>query len=82
MQVIEPLSKISTKLLNRVFWKLFVLLNHLEQVTSSAILEDNPKMISCFIPVVELEDMAILEIMENSNLKIRIRKNSRSMVKP
>jgi len=44
----------------------------LEQVTSSTVFEDDPQMISCLIPVVELENMTILQIMENSNLQNQV----------
>ena len=60
MQVVEPLSKISTELLNRGFGKLLVLLDKLEQITTRTILKDDPEVIPRFIPIVELENVAIL----------------------
>ena len=60
MQVVKPLSKISTEFLNRSFWKLLVLFDNLEQITTSTILKDDPEVISRFVPIVELENVAIL----------------------
>ena len=68
MQIIETLRKIASKLLQCRLWKLLVLLNHLEEITASAVLEDNPEVIACFIPVVEFEDVPVLQVMEDSHL--------------
>ena len=60
MQVIKPLSKISSEFLNSCLWKLLVLLDNLEQVTTRTIFKDDPEVIPRFIPIVELENVAIL----------------------
>ena len=60
MQVVKPLSKISSEFLNRQLWKLLVLFNNLEQITTGTIFKDDPEVIPCFVPIVELEDVAIL----------------------
>ena len=69
MQVVEPLRQVSAKLLDRWLGELLVLLDHLEQVTASAVFEDDPEVIARLIPVVELQYVSVLEIVENSNLK-------------
>lgn len=46
-----------------------ILLNKLQKVTSSTIFENNPQMVSGFIPVVELEDVVVVQIVENTDLK-------------
>ena len=68
MEIVEALRKIASKLLESRLGKLFVLLNDLKQVATCAVLEDNPKMIPRFIPVVELQDVSVLQIVEDSHL--------------
>ena len=68
MQVVQTLCKISTKLLNRVFRQYLVLLNQLEQITTSTILKNDPQMVPGLIPVVELEDVPVFQVVENTDL--------------
>jgi hypothetical protein len=53
MEIIQTLSEISSEFLNSFFWEFLVLLDELEKVTSSAVLENDPEMVPCFIPVIE-----------------------------
>jgi hypothetical protein len=48
---------------------LFLLLDQLEEITASAILKDDPQMIPCFVPVEELEDMPVFQIVKDADLK-------------
>ena len=52
---------------------LFLLLNQLKKVTSRTVLEDDPQVVSCLIPVEELEDVPVLEVVKDPNLKECIR---------
>ena len=54
VQVIQALSQVTTKLLDSCLRQLFILLDQLEQISTGTILKDNPKMVPCLIPVVEL----------------------------
>lgn len=47
---------------------LFLELNQLEQITAGAIFKDDPKMVTCLIPIKELEYMPIFEVVEYANL--------------
>ena len=49
---------------------LFVLLNHLIQIPSSAVLKNNPQMVSSFIPVEEFQDVSVLEVVKDTHLSI------------
>ena len=68
VQVVQALSEVSTEFLNRLLGQLFVLLDQLEQVSTSAVLENDPQMVPCLVPVVKLENVAILQIVEYSDL--------------
>ena len=68
MQVVESLSQVSSKFLQSGFRQLLVLFDKLEKVTTSAVLKDNPQMVPSFIPVVEFEDMSVLQIVKDSHL--------------
>ena len=57
-----------TELLDGCFIKLFVLLDHLVEVTSSTVLEDDPEMVPCFVPIVKLENMSVFQVMEYAHL--------------
>jgi len=81
MQIVQALSQVSTELLNSWFWQLFVLFDQLQKITASAILKDDPQVVPRLIPVVKLEDVSILEIVEDSYLNqkfnaIEVRKTS------
>lgn len=67
MEIIQTLSEISSKFLNSFFWELLVLLDELEKVTSSTVLENDPEMVPCFIPVIEFQDMPIFKGVEHAN---------------
>ena len=41
----------------------------LKKVTPSAILEDDPQVIPRLIPIIELQDVSILQIVEDSHLQ-------------
>ena len=68
MEIVETLSQISAKLLYRLFRKLLILFDQLEEITSSTVLKDDPEMVPGLIPVVEFENVSVLEIMEDSHL--------------
>jgi hypothetical protein len=65
VQIVQSLRQISAKFLDGFFRQLSVLLDELEEITSSTVLKNDPKMISGFVPVIELQDMPILETMED-----------------
>ena len=69
MQVVQALSEVSPKFLYSRLWKFLVLLNQLEQISASAVLENNPQMIPSFVPVVKLQNVAILQVVKDSNLE-------------
>lgn len=75
MQVVQPLSEVSAELLYGAFRQLFVLLDELEQVTTGAVLKNDPQMIPSLVPIVELENVPIFEVVEDSNL-VRITQTS------
>jgi len=64
VQIVQSLCQISPKFLDGFFRQLSVLLNELEEIASSAVLKNDPKVISGFVPVIEIQDMPILETME------------------
>lgn len=53
MKVVQTLCEITTEALHCLFGKLFFLLNKLKEVSTSAILKDDPQMVSCLVPVEE-----------------------------
>jgi hypothetical protein len=65
MKVVKALSKISSKLLDGLLRKLLVLLNQLEEISSGAVLENNPEMVASFVPIIKLEDVSVLKTVEN-----------------
>ena len=46
-----------------------VLLNELQQIGPWAVLQDDPQVIAGFIPIVELEYVRVIQIMENPQLR-------------
>ena len=69
MQIVKTLGKIASKFLQRWLRKFLVLLDHLEKISSRAVLEDDPEVVARLVPIIELEDVAILQVVEDSNLK-------------
>ena len=69
VQVVETLGQVSTKLLDRLLGQLFVLFNQLKQVATGTVLKNDPKMVSGLIPIVELENVSVLQVVEDSNLQ-------------
>lgn len=67
MQVAETLNELVSKFLYCLFRKLFVILQKFEKVTSRAELEDDPEMIACLVPVMEAEDILVLQGVEDPN---------------
>lgn len=47
---------------------LFLLLDQLKQVTARAVFEDDPEMVSRLIPVEELQDMSVLQVVKDTHL--------------
>lgn len=47
---------------------LLVLLNHLKQVSPGTVLEDNPEVVPGLVPIEELENVPVFQIVENSHL--------------
>ena len=69
MQVVQPLREISSKLPDRVFWQLLVQLNHLKQVSTRTVLEDDPQVVPRLVPIVEFQNVPVLQIVEDFNLQ-------------
>jgi hypothetical protein len=44
------------------------LFNQLEEITASTVLEDDPQVVACLVPVEELKHMPILEVVEDAHL--------------
>jgi len=65
VQIVQSLRQISPKFLDGFFRQLSVLLDELEEIASSTVLKNDPKMISGFVPVIELQDMPILETVKD-----------------
>jgi hypothetical protein len=80
MQVVESLSQVSSKFLQSGFRQLLVLFDKLEKVTTSAVLKDYPQMVSSLIPVVEFEDMSVLQIVKDSHLYNKSQGNVREQI--
>ena len=68
MEVVKTLSEITSELLHGLLGELLVLLDHLEQVAARAVLKDDPQMVPRLVPVVELEDVPVLQVVENAHL--------------
>jgi hypothetical protein len=68
MEVVQSLRKISAKLLNCLLGQLLVLLDQLEKISASAILENNPEMVTSFIPIGEFQNMSVFEGVEHPDL--------------
>jgi hypothetical protein len=45
------------------------LFNQLKEVPSGTVFEDNPEVVTSFIPIVEFEDIDMVEVDENSDLR-------------
>ena len=60
MEVVKTLCEITSKLLHGLFRELLVLLDQLQQISASTVLKDDPQMVACLIPIVELENVPIL----------------------
>ena len=68
MKVVQTLCKISPKLLNGLLGQFLVLLDQLEKIPTCAILEDNPEMVTSFIPIGEFQNMPVFEGVEHPDL--------------
>ena len=69
MQVIQTLGQVTTELLDSVFRKLFIKLNHLKKISAGTVLKYNPKMVARLVPVVELEYVpVVLQTVEDFDL--------------
>lgn len=62
------MGEVAPKLLDGLFGQYLVLLDKLEQVTASTILKDDPQVVPGLVPVVELEDVPVFQIMKDANL--------------
>lgn len=67
MQIIQALAEISSKFLNSILWKLFILLNQLIEIATSTIFEDDPKMVPSLIPVEKFEYVSVFQVMKDSD---------------
>jgi hypothetical protein len=47
---------------------LFFLLNKLKEVSTSAILKDDPEMVPCLVPVKEAQYMPVFKVMKDTHL--------------
>jgi len=65
VQIVKSLSKVTTELFDSVFRQLLVLFNQLKQISTSTVLKNNPKMVSGLVPVEELKDVPVFEVVEN-----------------
>ena len=63
------MGQVPTKLLDRLLGQLFVLFNQLKQVATGTVLKNDPKMVSGLVPIVELENVSVLQVVEDSNLQ-------------
>ncbi len=52
----------------KIFDYRFVLLDELKQVGARAVLENDPEMVPGLVPVVELEDVGMVEVVEDPQL--------------
>lgn len=68
VQIVEALRKIASKLLDGLLRQLLLLLDKLEEVASCAVLEDDPQVIACLVPIEELKDVSVLEVVEDAHL--------------
>lgn len=83
VQIKQPLQQILAKRLHDVFWDLgilnlkilekmnhyeFVLFDELHQIASRAVFKNDPQMISGFVPIVEFEDIEMVQIIQNFDL--------------
>jgi len=60
VKVVQALGKVTSELLQRWLWKFLILLDHLQKITTGAVLEDDPEVIARLVPVVEFEDVSVL----------------------
>lgn len=70
VQVVKALRQVASKLLDGFLGKLLVLLDELEKISSRAVLEDDPKVVAGFVPIVELEDVAVLQGVEHADFVV------------
>ena len=69
MQVVKALRKISSKLSDRVFWQLLIQLDHLKQVPTRTVLEDDPQVVPRLVPIVEFQNVPVLQIVKDFDLQ-------------
>jgi hypothetical protein len=69
MQIIKTHSKIPPKLLDCLLRHFFIILEQLKEVASCTKLEDEPQMVTRLVPVVKLENVAVLEVVKDSHLQ-------------